>query len=234
MIYGFIIAAGKQSRFNSDIPKALSVVGDKTLLDINLSRLRRVCDRIFVVCSKENKDYFNGDYEKIVIKSGLGCGDAVLKAIGLLNIDDPKDTCFVQWGDSFVDSKLYKEMISQYNGKWVIPCELIDNPYVQIVPGDGRIKAVFSKYGEKTDRGLHDLSVFYGSMLKFKNMALLFRYNTFNGKVYNHKHGNEFQFLDIFNDTSLGAIAYETQYKGYSFNTVDELNDIVRKLGEDA
>ena len=232
MIYGFIIAAGKQSRFNSDVPKALSMVGDKTLLDINLSRLRRVCNKIYVVCSRENKDHFNGNYDKIVIKSGFGCGDAVLRALESIDMDDPNDTCFIQWGDSLVDSGLYKEMIDQYQGKWVIPCEKVDNPYVQIVQNEDKINVRFSKYGEHTSKGLHDLSVFYGSMLKFKNRALAFRYNKFDGKVYNHKHGNEFQFLDIFNDTTLGATAYETQYNGYSFNTVDELEEIVRKLGE--
>ena len=231
MIYGFIIAAGKQTRFSSDVPKALSKIGDKTLLDINLDRLKKVCDKVYVVCSKDNKDHFSDEYEKLVIKSGFGCGDAVLRALEYFLVDNPEDTCFIQWGDSLVDEGLYTEMLHKYQGKWVIPCEVVDDPYVQIVNKDNeKVSVIFSKYKERTQRGLHDLSIFYGSMLKFKNYALAFRYKRFNGKEYDHKHGREFQFLDIFNDSPLGAIAYETQFKGYSFNTIDELEEIVKKL----
>ena len=56
MIIGFIIAAGKQTRFNSEKPKALAMFGDHSALDHNCDLMQRYCDEIYVVCSKYNKN----------------------------------------------------------------------------------------------------------------------------------------------------------------------------------
>lgn len=226
MIYGLILAAGKQSRYGSDVPKALANIGNRTLLDINIERLSSICDEVYVVCSYQNEGYFTNYSNRIVIESGKGCGDAVLKAIKALPHNEV-DTCIIQWGDSLVETGLYTEMLDRYTGKWIIPCEISDLPYVQIFPTDGSVKISFSKYGEHTAKGFHDLSVFYGPMAEFERMASQFEEKYLDGETYVHKHGNEFQFLDIFNDTPLEASAYHTAYKGYAFNTLDELSSLL-------
>ena len=86
MIYGLIIAAGKQSRFKSEIPKAVMPISkQKTILDINIATLNTKCDISFVVCGKHNSEYFN-QYNNIIIDSGKGCGDAVMRGCVLTTI----------------------------------------------------------------------------------------------------------------------------------------------------
>ena len=74
MIYGLIIAAGNQTRFKSDIPKALVMYNGKRLLDRNIEVMEKFCDDIRVVVSTEMQNKFTG-YKCIVIDSGKGCGD---------------------------------------------------------------------------------------------------------------------------------------------------------------
>ena len=59
MIYGLIIAAGKQSRFESDIPKALVPYKGRRLLDINVDIMKSVCDVVYVVQTRV-KNYVMG------------------------------------------------------------------------------------------------------------------------------------------------------------------------------
>ena len=110
MIYGLIIAAGKQSRFNSEVPKALVPYKGKPLLETNIERLRKYCNIVYVVCSPENKQWFS-KYDKIVIKSGLGCGDAVYNALVSLPPVSIDDSVFIQWGDCAVDPQVYAECL---------------------------------------------------------------------------------------------------------------------------
>ena len=172
MVYGFIIAAGNQTRFNSDIPKSLSKIGNTTCLDINIKNMSKFCDNIYVVCSEDKVEYFN-DYNHIAIKSGLGCGDAILKALEKFPGVE-HERCFIQWGDSISDISIYKAI---KNGlcRWsdiVVACRYEKNPYVRLnIDNSDKIdKVEFSKFDEVTGAGLHDLSIFYGrlnSILKY-------------------------------------------------------------------
>ena len=87
LLYGLIIAAGNQTRFNYDIPKALVKINDVNLLDLNINYMKSYVDKIYVVCSFNNDKYFSNDINKIVIESGKGCGDAVMKALSKLHKD---------------------------------------------------------------------------------------------------------------------------------------------------
>ena len=223
MIYGLIIAAGNQSRFKMETPKALVSIGGSSLLDDNIRKMSIVCDVVKVVCSTTNAHHFSG-YDTIVIDSGFGCGDAVYKALMALGDVTSADTCFIQWGDSLVDEGMYSETIDNYSGELVIPCKTETDPYVGIVNiGDGVVQVMFSKYGEKLSSGLHDMSLFYGNIDKLMRHTQEFVHKFFDGTSYIHRHGNEFQFLDLLNDTGLCACTYETEFDGFSFNTVEEM-----------
>ena len=228
MIYGLIIAAGNQSRFKMETPKALVKIGEHSLLDDNIRKMKTVCDEVFVVCSTTNSHYFDG-YNTIVIESGMGCGDAVYKAIKSFSNLSSDDYLFVQWGDSTVDEELYREMILVYAGSMVIPCRVKAKPYVRLVRNStGGAEVLFSKYGEKVSRGFHDLSVFYVNAQSLLRSSQEFVDKFFNGVSYEHRHGNEFQFLDLLNDTDTKCMVYSTIYNGFSFNTVEEM----MKLGK--
>ncbi len=229
MIYGLIIAAGKQSRFESDIPKALVPYKGRRLLDINVDIMKSVCDVVYVVVSNENKELFDGS-NRISIDSGYGCGDAVYKALCCLNITD-EDTVFIQWGDATNDAFIFRMLKYNYTGEGVIiPCVWEDNPYVQVKPVDeNHVKVLFSKYKEPITAGWHDLSLFYGNALQ------IWKYLNQYSKVAfdNSAHGNEMQFLDVFNYTDITAeVMPVVDYKSFSFNTKEEYLKLVNRSSD--
>ena len=232
MIYGLILAAGNQSRFSSDIPKALMPINaDTNLLDLNIRAMSPHVDDMFVVCSHNNEKYF-ASYKSIVINSGRGCGDAVLVALDNLPLRE-EDTVFIQWGDSYQPPSIYEKIKSFYKGTVVIPCQIEDSPYVQIIPVENNVRVIFSKYGEQVTRGFHDLSIFYGNALAIREHLRQFKDKIEVNGVYHHKHNNELQFLDVFNETSLSSSVLPiNDYKGISFNTTEEFNSQLGRLVE--
>jgi len=230
MVYGFIICAGRQSRFKSETPKALVNVNGKTLLQINNEALSAYCDKVYVVCSVENQSYFNCK-NKIVIKSGKGSGDAVWQALETLNIQ-PKDSGFIMWGDSLQSASIFSYLKENYKGQAMIPCVYEENPYVQIKKKDNNSVLVkFSKFGEPITAGFHDLSVFYCELHQ-----LITKLREFSNKIKNakgnyiHKHGNEMEFLDVFNETDIKAEIFELKhYQDFSFNTIEQLDKLLEK-----
>lgn len=232
MIYGLIIAAGKQSRFDADLPKALMpVTSEMNMLDINMNHLQSICDECYVVCSTENESYFSS-YPHLTIESGYGCGDAVLRALEELPLTW-NDTCFIQWGDSLHKQSIYQHLISSFKDCMLIPCVIEENPYVQIVSaGKHLCRALFSKYGEKTEKGYHDLSLFYGNANEILTALYKMQFLFWDGTKYTHHHGNELQFLDALNDVNLEAeiLPINSDYSTVSFNTVEEYTDCVNKI----
>ena len=235
MIYGFIIAAGNQTRFNSSVPKALSKLGNKTCLDYTISKLENICDKVFVVCSKDKENYFL-NYNIISIESGLGCGDAILKTLRKFNFNS-NDSCFIQWGDSILEDKIYTHLkYHSYEDSDInIACRFEHNPYVKLLSSNfnKHIDVYFSKYKEVHGDGLHDLSLFYGNPLHILKYCEIFYNKFFTGESYKHKHGNEFNFLDIMNETDIiASVVIMNKVKSYSFNTEDEYKQMTQEIKE--
>lgn len=223
MIYGLFFSAGNQSRFGSQHPKALSSINGRILLDYNIESISPYVDRPYVVCSPNNQHFFN-KYDKIVINSGKGCGDAVMEALKVIN---PKnsDSCYVQWGDSLVDNNLYP-LIKTNEQAISIPCTLEHNPYVQIIPYNNTARVKFSKYEPTGEYGLHDQSVFYmPAQFALKELIAFANKITHNGK-YQTKYNNEMLFLDLFNQLDTKALIVQNNLKAYSFNTIKELAEL--------
>lgn len=238
MIYGFIITAGNQTRFKNNKPKALVDINGISCLDLNIQNLGEVCDTVVVVCSHENEEYFK-DYFRIVIDSGYGCGDAILKT--LLSFDfNSNDTCFIQWGDCFInDSEFYKKIKNKYNiynSDVIVPCNYEYNPYVKLDQfSDYEVEVKFSKFNEvDNEYGFHDMCVFYGDVevLKYYCYNFAIKFYDHDKRNYIHKHGNEFNFLDLFNDTNIRCkiLDIKNKYKCYSFNTEDEYKQILEEI----
>jgi hypothetical protein len=184
-----------------------------------------MCDRTVVVVSPENKEWFN-DYDTIIINSGLGCGDAVMKALEVLNPNND-DECFIVWGDCICQCIGTLSIFGSNSERVLIPCVWEKSPYVSIESfEDGSIKVLFSKYGEVSEPGFHDLGVFYGNA-----QLILTKLKEFAKKIekkgwYVHKHGNEMQFLDVFNETDIKGSIMPVNRKAISFNTIEELNSL--------
>ena len=237
MTYGIILAAGNQSRFNDTKPKALSDYKGRCLLDHNIDELMTVCEKVYVVCSYNNEHYFD-NYNKVVIESGYGSGDAVFSALEKIS---PKfrDRCIIQWGDSIAHDNVisrtfdYKEL-GVYGV--VVPCVYEENPYVKLEKtSDTTISVKFSKFGEVTGPGYHDISIFYCNAFKLYHYLRIFRSNiinvldkTDNPNKYNFpEHDNEMEFLDVFNMTDMATkLEILDDYKDLSFNTKEELEQL--------
>lgn len=235
MTVGFIIAAGNQSRFNSNIPKALSLYNGKCILDINLELMKSYCDECYIVCSKQNEKYFNYN-NKIVIDSGLGCGDAVLKTLTEYESKygyNDSTYCYIQWGDSIQTRSVYESIKPNVKYPIQIPYYIEDNPYVHLVMDNYNFihRVLFKKFGEidNIKNGCHDCSLFYGDLYYIKNLCEIY-YNTYYIKNNNYKnigHGDEFNFLDIFNIISVNGIGRLVEKDiPIAFNTIEELNKL--------
>lgn len=224
MVFGLIVCAGRQSRFKSATPKALMSVGGETILAKNKLAMAPYCDTVFTACSAENESFFP-DEGKLIVTSGKGSGDSVLGALELIGVCEG-DACFVLWGDALQEPAIYATMRKAFRGRAIVPCVAERKPYVQIVQGGGyRVRAVFSKYGEPVTEGWHDLGVFLFDAPSLLAHLRQFRarYMDGNGRYGMPRHGNEFEFLDVFNETGLEAeILPFPNGKDRSFNTVEE------------
>ncbi len=222
MTFGLILCAGKQSRFQSETPKALMPVGGETLLAKNLAAMAPYCDRSFVVCSFENEHCFT-DCEKIVLHSGKGSGDAVWQALERI-APAAGDRCFVLWGDSLQPPQIFGMLAQRFAGRAVIPCVREEKPYVLVTKNGKGARIFFSKFGEPIGAGLHDQSIFLCEAHVLLQKLRAFRAGILDAEGnYRHKHGNEMEFLDVFNDTDIEADILEIQpLGGFSFNTMEE------------
>lgn len=236
MKIGLIIAAGKQSRFKENTPKCLASINGKCILDSTIENMNKYCDKVYVVCSNNNESYFQ-NYNHISIISGLGSGDAILRAINYLtkheNIKED-DSLIIQWGDALVNETLYNMLDS--TNECIIPCTIEKIPYVQLIDDyekinehqykrTGKITVKFSKYNDQITSGYHDMCIFSCNILYLKKYLDEFYNKFYISNHYNHKHGNEFEFLDVFNDTDCKAkiIKIDDSFATKSFNTVEEL-----------
>lgn len=231
MRYGFIVAAGKQTRFNMETPKALVEINGKCLLDINIDCLKLICEEIYVICSTNNESYFNDKYNKIVIDSGYGSGDAIYKALNKFEFNED-DQVIIAWGDVILNKKLVLKFAKKVKTA-VVPCFIEENPYVQFIPIKSNISVLFSKYGDHTSTGYHDMSIFMFNANKLKNAASSFVDKYMNEDNSYNRRGNEFELLELFNEGLPGKIIkIDRNEKSKSFNTVNEFNEIKKTMEE--
>lgn len=234
MIYSFIICAGKQSRFKSELPKALMPFKNSTIIDINIKNSLLFSDKVVIVVSIENYHYFekykNNDIDVIKIESGFGCGDAVFKALNNY-YTSKEDTCFIIWGDSIQnDKRVYINSLLKYQNNIIIPVTYEKQPYVQIRHSHlNACKVYFTKYGEKTYSGWHDLSIFFGNCNILRNNLKKLKNKIYINGKYIHKHNNEMLFLDIINEIPDNyKLVIIKDYKDLSFNTLEQYNNLIK------
>ena len=235
---GYIIAAGKQTRFNSSIPKACyNITDNQTVLDVNIITMSKYCNKIYIVCSCGQKHFFEKICNKytnvtiLEISSGFGCGDAVYQALSLTKEHDSEPIC-IKWGDSIHDNPQIYECIQNIaNNVLYIPVIEEMNPYVNFVEKNNKVDVQFSKFNEVAPNtlGLHDLSIFFSTHnYLYKNLSEVV-FKTYYNYQYNTIHGNEFSFLDVLNYTDINAkLIKVTNIQDKSFNTIDEITKIIQ------
>ncbi len=230
---GLIISAGKQTRFGSEIPKALMEFDGKPIAKRSIEILEKFCDEVYVVTSFDNNSYFidKGIHQTMPIESGLGCGDAVYKAVHTLLKSKKNFQVIICWGDTILDEFVIGKSLQIFDLQFncnVMPCETIESPYVQISEiGNGYLDVKYSKYNEKTTKGYHDLSLFFLDAVELDQACEKFREMHFVGERYVHEHGNEFTFLDLFKEKLLKCkIVPIESTTSKSFNTLEEFKQL--------
>jgi len=223
MKYAIILAAGNQTRFKSNIPKGIYALNE------NINAYKGKVDKIFVMCSFSNVVFFskfkNPHFEIVPIKSGYGCGEATLTSLLELPIKG-SDTIFLSWGDSIQSSKVIETCLENYDGSFLMPVVVEEDPYVKIETQDKKITSIlFSKLGDDTSGlGYHDMSLF---LFKKRDVVSALK-KLIKVTRFKYEKGQELSFLDIFNYHLIDGNIIEIDFeKARSFNTVEEL-DIVQ------
>jgi len=241
-----IVAAGNSTRMGQ-LPKAASLINGVP----NLYNLVRGCkpyfDKIYVASNEQNKELYEEilkDFDDISIvipiESGRGCGDAILTILEDIRFN-LNDDCVFCWGDTFFTKfEIFSELINfKSEAPLIIPSRYEQNPYAwfDICELDlnknnhisKTIKKVnFKKRGDSSFKNLelHDQSLFKLNAQDMRMYLGEIKKVTWNGDRYLN---NEMIFLDCVSylyNCNNPAIAYKTEYDSFSYNTVQELDNI--------
>jgi len=242
MTIGMILAAGKQTRFESDIPKCLNLYkkdSSLTILEKNILTSSKWCKKIYVVLEIKNDNskiesvltkYNN--VEIIYIESGKGTGAAVLDSFKKIKYT-PEDNCFLMWGDSIQDSdEVFEVTLDEFNGLMTVPVHLEENCYVEFVLSDNNfIVDVYKPFLPNSSKsGYHDYSLF---LFNINSMILLLDeiYNIF---ILKDEHTSislsniiEFDFLSVCKLNPLKFnVVFPTSTSINAFNTIEEYHKL--------
>lgn len=233
-----IVAAGKGTRFESEVPKALQMVLGQENLRRNVDILRRnkMIGKIYCVIRKDERHFYVGydDVEFIDVSVSRGSGHAVMYS--MFRIDTVKDKeilskrFIILWGDAIIssDEYVYELLYRPFgNGMMYIPCQLENYPYVCFdVDSDLVVKGFkHSKYcDDMPDFGWHDMSTFIcdKQMLKSSLVSLNLVKN----------YSDDFEFLDVLNVKMFESKIFPVHNRVESFNTLGQLHSARCTLNE--
>ena len=223
-----ILAAGKQTRFKSDIPKCLMKYKDTTILEYNIKNLQPYVNNILIIASNDNYKHFdflkNDKIHIIKVKAGGGSGISLYRAREeILKYDC--DNYILLWSDTM---NTYKKILDDFknfkeDNKFYAPLVKEKNPYADFIidKKDKSIKNIkFKKLNETIRKdGLHDLSIFI-----FPKKHLV--------RVKNHifdKFEDDFNILYLYTNKYNFYTFSKTYYniKDLSFNTMEEYKKLI-------
>ncbi len=233
-----IIAAGDSSRMGY-LPKAISLINGKPNLLHTIENAYEFYDQIIIASNHTNFDLYkevihnyidlDDKIHLIPIKSGRGCGHAILETLGFIdtNVYDNISIC---WGDTYFSNKELFENISNIKTttSLTIPVIYEKNPYVWFKFSDNKAEqAMFSKRGDKISDGYHDQSIFVINNNFYNHLLTAHNVLDKNGKYIN----KELIFLDIVHylwniNEPAHLLILDDKFLTKSFNTESELNEI--------
>ena len=250
----YIVAAGKGSRLNANVPKALIPIVDEPCLTTTLQQIGYKFRKVFVItnelvseqweryCSSLEASYpeLASNTVNVPISSGLGDGHATLQGlIAAEKLKDPAlcDDVVIVWGDVFIPhSELVDELmaVDAHKGAAVLPAVYEANPYVALVVDEKMncVAADFSKHGEHNPVGFHDQSIFRFDRKRLKASLTSLHHSLWKDSRY-ITPGDELSLLHTFHhlyNSGEPAYVYETAYPTLTFNTIEEVISIQRDI----
>ena len=207
-----ILAAGKGTRMNEDIPKPLVSVYGKPILSWIIDNFKNNNVDISIVINPEFKNSFNcyGKFAQFVYqKKQLGTGHAVLQASEIIK---NYDHVFVFVGDSpFISKSLILKMLNQHiyenNDATILSSVFSEKmfPYARVIRD---AKGDINKIIEEIDADNKELQVneLFGSHYLFKSEVL---YDYLPRLKRNSKTG-EIYFTDILNELIIDSKKLES------------------------
>jgi len=235
--FAIILAAGKQTRFDSNIPKCLYPYKKdttKTILEKNIEIAHAWGCHVVVVLNSETdnsniikilKLHNNINITIVDIISGKGTGHAVYEAIKHLYINDD-DKCFLMWGDSIQDNiDLYRLTDNAYNNIMTVPLKREDKCYMKFVvdPHTSLITGAYHPSG--IESGYHDYSFFLFNIKHIFNLLSIYVSKS-TSTIFNNIYP-EIDFIQLFNFYPNTFNSIFPEYSSINaFNTIKEYEEL--------
>jgi hypothetical protein len=210
---------------------------------------------VHVVCSHTRLDRFekalkqemqaHNNVHLLPISSGLGDGHAVMTVfqnVARSDVLESTEESIIIWGDAVISypnigliEELLRYDLSGTDAPMVLPVVMEKDPYVSILmdsTNERCISADFSKMGEHHPSGFHDQCVFK-VRTKSALQALMIMHAAYwkNGRYTTETRELTFLYLiHYFYNKAFPAVAYQTEFKVLSFNTVEEAKAAEKQL----
>jgi 2-phospho-L-lactate transferase/gluconeogenesis factor (CofD/UPF0052 family)/molybdopterin-guanine dinucleotide biosynthesis protein A len=231
-----IVAGGVNKRMNLDYPKLLMKIDDKTILDNIIEKARPHVNEIYLLTNDKYYNLFeeNG-YQNIVKCYGEsefipnGNLETIIYGINKLSKKISNNVIII-WGDCVIpDGNIFMEN-SFANSDFLISSKYEKEPYAYIIPKNKSrmiVQEIKFLKNEYVDYGIHDMSLFV------ININLLYSlYKKKYSTIYLNNKNKEkhlFDMIKIINENKNQVNYYLTDYPTYSFNTQEELKELIDK-----
>lgn len=232
--YAIILAAGKGTRMNSDLPKCIINFCGKPMIEYIISTCKKCeFDEIIVVVGHKKEeviDVIGNDVTYIVQKEQLGTAHAVLSCEEYFL--DKSGLCVIIPGDMpLVNVKTIKRLIRNHQFKrkdltFASTIMINSNDYGRVYRENKIVKKII-EYKDATDDERLITEVNCG--IYCANINSLFNYLK---EIKNDNKNNEFYITDLIsivsNKNKLGCVKYKNNVSLMSINDKETLDEVSR------
>ena len=232
------MAAGKGTRMNTEIPKVLHKLNNKTMIEHVIDTTQKIKpEKLIVIVGYKNElikeQLKNYDIEYVEQLEQLGTGHAIMQCQNVLNNFDG-DTLILSGDVPLITKKtlcdLYKKHI-KYKSKGTVLSTITNNPtgYGRVLrDGDSFISIVEEKDANEKQKKINEINT---GIYIFNNQILFSNINQIN----NHNNQSEYYLPDVLpvmlknkHQITVCKTSNELEIKG--INTIQQLYDLEKKI----
>ena len=233
-----IMAAGKGTRMNTELPKVLHKLNNKTMIEHVIDKTLKINpDKLIVVVGykselikKQLNDY---DIEYVEQLEQLGTGHAIMQCQNTLS-DFEGDTLILSGDVPLITKKTLSNLYIKHlqcKSKGTVLSALINNPtgYGRIIRnGDSFISIVEEKDINKEQKKINEINT---GIYIFNNQIL---FNNIN-KINNHNNQSEYYLPDVLpvmlkNNYKITVCKTSNELEIKGINTIEQLYDLEKQI----